>query len=232
MKCNIPLRAFGILFLCCLLMQLHGEALAQRQGQQVTLPYYVYSEDGQSANNFVPSGWMGDRSSLKLDLNWRKSPFAGQQCIKFEYSGKGGEGWAGIYWLKHWGNEPGEGLDLRGASTLELYVRGEKGGENIKLVVGGITGKYPDSDKREVSVTLSQAWERVVIDVSDLDLRYITGGLAVVVSQYDNRGNGVKFYLDDIVYRSATAPATPPGDDIQQPSSNLVPVSLELSAEG
>ena len=53
--------------------------------------------------------------------------------------GEGQKGWAGIYWQhpdKNWGDEIG--LNLVGAKKISFYAKGERGGEIVEFISGGI----------------------------------------------------------------------------------------------
>lgn len=173
-------------------------------GYKVQLPFYVYKDRISRENHYIPSGWMGDYSDVKLNENWRENPKDGQSCIRIEYSAKRsqGQGWAGIYWqnpANNWGTVKG-GFDLRGATKLTFWARGEKGGEICEFKMGGIRGEYSDSDAATTGpVQLTKGWKKYTIDLKGLDLSYISGGFCWVVTANDNP-DGCIIYLDEIVY--------------------------------
>jgi hypothetical protein len=91
-------------------------------------------------------------------------------------------------------------------------VRGAKGGEKVEFFVGGVgrdaasgtpTATFPDSTPRQPQLgtlfTLTPDWQKISIDVSNLDLRYVLGGFAWVASAANNT-EGAVFHLDDIQY--------------------------------
>lgn len=173
-------------------------------------PFYIYHDAWNRLNHYCPSGWMGDYGDIKLDENWKKNPAGGKTCIKITYTAemKQGAGWAGIYWQNppnNWGTMKG-GYDLTGAKKVFFYARGEKGGELIECKIGGITGRYPDSAAATSGVIeLSKKWKLYSIDLSDLDLSYISGGFCVVFSKQMNP-DGCSFYLDEIYYTDKDKP--------------------------
>jgi hypothetical protein len=171
-------------------------------GDKVRFPFYVYKDRISKENHFVPSGWMGDWGDLKINENYKDNPKSGSSCIKIEYSAvrSQGQGWAGIYWqnpANNWGNVKG-GYDLRGATRITFYARGEKGGELCEFKIGGIRGEYSDSATTG-PIVLTQNWKKYTIDLKDLDLSYISGGFCWVITANDNP-NGAVIYLDEIVY--------------------------------
>jgi hypothetical protein len=166
-------------------------------------PFYIYTDDKSDLNHFAPSGWMGDVSDLSLSGAYQDNPKMGNSCLKIAYLAKGSEGWAGIYWqnpANNWGKRKG-GFDLRGATALTFWAKGEKGGEKItEFKIGGITGKFPDSDVAFIkSIKLTKEWRQYFIDLSKKDLRYINGGFCFVVLRRENP-LGAQFYLDEIRY--------------------------------
>ncbi|MCS7151968.1 MAG: hypothetical protein NZ928_06255 [Endomicrobia bacterium] len=173
-------------------------------GYKTQLPFYVYKDRISRENHYIPSGWMGDYGDIKLNENWRENPKEGVSCIRIEYSAKRsqGQGWAGIYWqnpANNWGTIKG-GFDLRGATKLTFYARGEKGGEICEFKMGGIRGEYSDSDASTTGpVQLTKGWKKFTIDLKGLDLSYISGGFCWVVTANDNP-DGCVIYLDEIVY--------------------------------
>jgi len=174
-------------------------------GKKATLPFRVYTDSTARDNHYAPSGWMGDYGDLKLNENYKTNPHSGKTCIEIKYSAKGtqGAGWTGIYWQNppnNWGTVKGGGFDIRGATRLTFWVRGAKGGEVAEFKMGGITGEYADSDMATTgSVELTSEWKQYQIDLSGLDLSYISGGFVWVTSSMDNP-DGCAIYLDDIIY--------------------------------
>jgi|YNPMSStandDraft_1061717.scaffolds.fasta_scaffold14914_2 hypothetical protein len=175
-------------------------------GFKVQFPFYVYKDRISRENHYIPSGWMGDYGDIKLNENWKENPKDGMSCIKIEYSAKRaqGQGWAGIYWqnpANNWGTVKG-GFDLRGATKLTFYARGEKGGEICEFKMGGIRGEYSDSDAATTGpVALTKGWKKYTIDLKGLDLSYISGGFCWVITANDNP-DGAVIYIDEIVYEA------------------------------
>lgn len=170
----------------------------------LTQPFYVYLDKDSPQNFFCPSGWMGDVNSLKFNDDWNVNPHSGSSCIRIVYvPSHSGLKWAGIYWQNppnNWGFKEGS-LDLTGARRLTFWARGERGGEIIeKFRVGGIIGRYPDSDAAYITrITLTKEWKQYIIDLTGKDLTYICGGFCWVAKLEDNL-DGLIFYLDDIRY--------------------------------
>jgi hypothetical protein len=165
--------------------------------------FFVYTDEKSKQNHFYPSGWMGDTQDLKFSGAYQTNPVLGKTCLRVTYLAKGPKQWAGIYWQNppnNWGTAKG-GYDLRGASALTFWVRGEKGGEKIsEFKIGGLTGKNPDSDVAWIGpINLKSDWTQYRIDLSKKDLRYINGGFCFTVLQGDNP-KGCTFYLDEMKY--------------------------------
>jgi len=169
------------------------------------MPFYIYADKGSIQNHFIPSGWMGDYSDLKLDVGSTDNPYFGKTCIKITYDNKATNGarWAGMYWqypANNWGGVDG-GFDLSRAKKLTFWARGEKGGERIEeFKVGGIMGEYSDSDTAGIGpVVLDKEWKQYTIDLTGKDLSYIIGGFAWATN-LDVNPDGAVFYLDEIKY--------------------------------
>jgi hypothetical protein len=176
---------------------------AEATSKRPKFPLHLF-KDSISAN-YYPSGWMGDHGDIRMNPAHAGSPHAGRYCIKIDYLGKGSQsaGWAGVYWLfpnSNWGNYRG-GYDLTGAKKLTFWARGERGGEVIlEAKVGGISGKYVDSASAGIGpLTLTTEWRQYQIDLSAMDLSYISGGFCWIAERDSNTG-GCTFYLDDITY--------------------------------
>jgi hypothetical protein len=151
-----------------------------------TTPVYeqfaIYSHREARHNHYVPSGYMGD-STLNMSGAYVPPHEGNGPCLRVIYRKGGQMGWSGIYWQQpanNWGDIPGDtGFDLRGASRLTFWARGEKGGEKIHEVrVGGIVGRYPDSD---VAVKGRSSWAKI-----GNSMKSISRGKTYVTSSQDS----------------------------------------------
>ena len=162
-------------------------------------PVYVY-EDGFAGMPWVPSGWMGATGAMTLDDKDASDPHTGDYAIRLRLEGNSGYG--AIAWQhppNDWGDEPG-GFDLTGAGALEVWARGEYGGEQVKFGVGllGSDRAHPDSVIAEVDgITLTEDWQRFEIPLSGRDLSQLKTGFVVAVT---GRRSAVTVYLDRIRY--------------------------------
>ncbi|MBT8107119.1 MAG: hypothetical protein KJP17_02720 [Gammaproteobacteria bacterium] len=161
-------------------------------------PVSVY-DDSFQAMPWVPSGWMGSIESLTLDGEYRdEPPYEGVASIRIRYEGK--FGWAGIAWQdppNNWGDLEG-GYDLTGARALELWARGEYGGEKVSFGVGIIQQDkaHPDSGIAKLDgVQLTREWQRYTVPLDKLDLSSIKTGFVVALT---GRSSPVTVYLDSI----------------------------------
>ena len=165
--------------------------------RRTPLPFYVY-QDGFEGMPWVPSGWMGTIDSLTLVGDHTENPQAGKAAIKMRYTGE--FGWVGVAWQhppNNWGDQEG-GFDLTGAKELELWARGEYGGEKIKIGVGLIGDEKPHADSSMTSVdgiVLTDEWQRYSISLKKLDLSSIKTGFVVTLT---GRRTPVTVYLDSI----------------------------------
>jgi len=168
-------------------------------------PFAVYVDRSSRENHYIASGWMGDYGDIRISEGEKENPYSGTTCIKITYTAEGnqGAGWAGLYWQwppNNWGERKG-GFDLTGATKLTFWARGENGGEQImEFKMGGLTGTYSDSDSATIGpVELTLEWTQYTIDLSNLDLSYISAGFCWVTNNMA-APDGVIFYLDDIIY--------------------------------
>ncbi len=187
--------------------------------------FYIYFEKNSPKNHFMPSGWMGDVGSLTFNDQSFQEAYVGATSIEIKYNPEESdqEGWAGIYWQScenNWGNR-NTGYDLTGHNKLVFSAKGSEGGEIItRAKVGGITKDgatgqpvdYPDSVDAEVGpIRLSNQWQDYHINLTDKDLSYVNGGLALIFSA-EHVGSEQKIYIDNIRY------AQDPELDAEDPS--------------
>ena len=165
------------------------------------MPFYVY-RDGFEGMPWVPSGWMGSykaTESLTLDGDHADNPYAGRACIKLRYVGEVGT-WVGVAWqhpANNWGDMAG-GHDLTGATALELWARGEYGGERFNIGVGLLEADKPHPDSGKTSaegVVLKDAWQRYRIPLDGIDLSSLKTGFVVTLT---GQRTSVNIYLDNI----------------------------------
>jgi hypothetical protein len=164
-----------------------------------SMPVVVFDEAGREAGPYVPSGWMGDTKSIKLDLKCEQRPHAGKTCIRVDFTQ--GKGWGGVVWQSpggDWGDRAG-GLDLVGAKQLTFWARGQKGGEEVSFELGliGHEKRFFDTANAKLKVTLTPDWKQYSIDLSGKDLSRIKTGFSWTVAA---SGDPITFFLDDIQY--------------------------------
>lgn len=161
------------------------------------MPVAVY-EDGFEGMPWVPSGWMGGVEHLTLDGDQAAVVHEGAAAVRIRYEGP--LGWAGIAWQdppNNWGDRDG-GRDLRGAKALELWARGEYGGEQVSFGVGllGTDRAFPDSGIAKLDgIALTRDWRRYRVPLEGLDLAAIRTGFVVTLT---GRATPVTVYLDSI----------------------------------
>lgn len=166
------------------------------EGDGAPLPFAVNPEDGPAP--WAPSGFMGDLASTTLVPSTNR-PRSGATCLEAGFAAAGG--WGGVVWqhpANDWGDLPG-GHDLRPATKLVFFARGERGGEVVKFGMGvlGAEKAHPDTASAEKTVTLTAEWTRYEIDLGSADLSTIKTGFMFAVA---GQGAPVKFFLDDIAY--------------------------------
>ncbi len=167
--------------------------------------FNIYTDKSSPGNHYVPSGWMGDFSDIKVDDRWMEDAHSGTTCVRIDYlpHRSQGAGWMGVYWqnpANNWGSKKA-GFDLTGAKKLVFWARGEKGGEIIsEFKIGGITGEFSDSDSAGIGpAMLTSDWKEYKIDLEGKDMSHIIGGFCLSANADDNP-DGFVIYLDDIKY--------------------------------
>lgn len=161
------------------------------------LPYQIYAE-GADESAYACSGYMGETAAITMDFRCTETPHDGDHCIRVDYAKA--DGWGGVVWQSppnDWGDQPG-GFDFTGATELEFYVRGARGGEVVSFHVGmiGPDKPYPDTAQAELkAVRLRADWQRLRVPLDGRDLSRIKSGFAWVLA---GQGQPVTFYLDDI----------------------------------
>ncbi len=191
--------------------------------------FYVYQDFISAGNHFGERGIMcndGDEDSVPpMDEACKTLPRSGTSCIKCKFVSRKSNcgGWYFMnntlqgsekYAQQNWGDIPGGGYNLCGATKLTFWARGEVGGERVKFFSFGIgrqsfTGKalkpYPDSEQQVSTgfLTLSTNWTQYTIDLTDKDLSRVLLGFAWQTKGSINRGMDITFYIDDIVYDKA-----------------------------
>lgn len=166
-----------------------------------TLPLVIYGE-ADDAPTFIPSGWMGDAKSIKLDPASKDRPQSGATSLRCEFSAT--TGWGGVAWqhpAQDWGDQRG-GFNLTGAKKLVFEARGATGGEEVSFGFGliGKEKRYHDTAKRSLGkVTLTKDWKRYEVPLDDLkageDLTRIKTGFVWSVA---SSGQPIVFFLDNI----------------------------------
>lgn len=171
-------------------LKVRGEARAR-------LPFSVY-EDRFEAMPWAPSGWMGGTEFLSMDGQSTEIVHSGEHSIRLRYEGT--FGWVGVAWQNpsnNWGDQDG-GFDLSGATALEVWARGQYGGEKVSFGVGLLdeSATYPDSSINKVEdVVLTREWQRFEVPLKRADLASLKTGFVVTLT---GRRTPVTVYLDDI----------------------------------
>jgi len=190
------------------------------------LAFDVYTDVGAAGNHFLARGKMpNEAASVLMDEGWATMPYAGASCIRCDFTADA-ENWGGFYFMNgllgpddrepvpNWADTPNAGLDLRGASQVTFYARGELGGERVEFFVGGVgwgtddkgnstapNKPYPDSFPKMSTGyrKLSKRWTRYTISLRKADLSsYVLGGFGWVTNAVQNHGRSITFYLDNI----------------------------------
>ncbi len=167
------------------------------RGAARQVPVWVY-RDADTVNQWIPSGHMGATANIISQVDARVSD---RQGTVIKAGVKPGSQWAGIVWQSpegDWGDKDG-GYDIKGASKLSFWAKGEKGGEEVKFEYGILarTAKFFDTARDSMTVKLTRDWKEYSFDLKGKDLSRIKSGFCWVIAPPPS---GVTFYLDDIRY--------------------------------
>ena len=180
---NLPLRVDAPL-----------RALTARKAE---FPLIVYAE-ADSAQSYIPAGWMGDTKAIKLDPLCAEQPHSGKTCLRCDFTAD--KGWGGVVWqnpAQDWGDRAG-GFDLTGAKRLTFWAKGDKGGEVVgfKFGIVGREKRFFDTGTGSIEkVTLTKDWKQYEISLGKQDLTRIKTGF---VWNLASSGEPITFYLDDV----------------------------------
>jgi hypothetical protein len=160
------------------------------------MPVAVY-EDGFESMPWAPSGWMGNVESLTLDGDFEEVTYEGPSAIRMRYTGT--NKWVSVAWQNppnNWGDQDG-GFDLTGAAALELWARGEYGGEKASFGVGLLEKReYSDSTVVKTdTIALTSDWKRYILSLKGEDLSSLKTGFVVTIQ---GRRSPVTIYLDNV----------------------------------
>ena len=172
------------------------KGMAGEPGAKTTLPLVVYDEPGET-RLYAPSGYMGDADGIQTDDACRDNPKDGTTCLKTTFDRT--KGWGGVVWQhpeNDWGEVEG-GMDLRGATKLTFWARGQAGSEKVKFGFGilGRDKKFYDSATGENEVTLTKEWKQYSFDLTQADLSRIKTAFYWSLA---SDGKPMTFYLDNI----------------------------------
>jgi len=161
---------------------------------------------------FVPSGFMGDISALKVEQSPER-PHSGSYSQKWGYRPKSsGPGWAAVAWQypeNNWGDRPGKNLSANQYRSVTVWARGVRDPQSrtlpkVQFKAGGAT----DPAKRYQAsfevvgdfVTLTEDWMQYSLDLTGQNLSQVIAAFVVVIRAQDVGPTGATFYLSDIEY--------------------------------
>ena len=161
------------------------------------MPVDVYADSFEHMP-WAPSGWMGGVDSLTFEGDSTETVHEGSAAIRMRYTGT--FGWVGVAWQhppNNWGDQDG-GFDLTGATALEVWARGEYGGEKVTFGVGLLEKDraHPDSAiAKTKTIALTNEWVKYRVPLKGKDLTSLKTGFVVTLQ---GRQSPVTVYLDSI----------------------------------
>lgn len=168
----------------------------------------VFDDFESGGEAYFPSGWMGLPNPGAEDLRIQypnQGQYRGASCMRIRWTPARPDAWVGVYWQYPEGNwGEAKGRDLRGATLLTFWARGERGGEVAEFKIGGVNrdrrgGPHSDSLPTLTTgrLTLSKKWTKYTIRLNGRDLGNVIGGFCWVASAFHNP-KGCVIYLDDV----------------------------------
>jgi len=151
---------------------------------------------------FIASGYMGDGADGGIKrVEECASPRPGNGrglCHRFTWT-PGSQGWAGVFWQfpeGSWGEVPGLAI-ASGATMVELYAWGARGGENVTFVVGmsDVDGFHAEL----ADIELGTKPEKLTIDLTGQPYGDVTGGFGWVAS--GDPSPDLSFFIDDVQWK-------------------------------
>jgi len=184
---------------------------------------YIYKDFSVAENHFTQRAKIDDGNSdyvYDMNENWQEDPYSGSSAIEVKVRTEGNS-WGGWLFLNgflpegeilpqlSFGEVPGAGEDLTGATALVFEARGAQGGEVVEFFTAGLgyhgetnarMADYPDSSHKITLdfITLTPDWQTYTIDLTDADLSFIGCGFGFVLSGTHSGNTESVFYLDDI----------------------------------
>lgn len=150
--------------------------------------------------HYVPSGYMGDTKNIIVRQNFIDGVRPDSLCTKISYS-SGVNGWGGVFWqypANNWCTLKGVDLSSGGYRKLTFYVKGDKGGEEIKFKSGQDCGDSYNSE--ELTNRITKEWTKLTINLEGKDFSNISGAFCWVVDSKANNNGNVTFYIDDVKF--------------------------------
>lgn len=188
--------------------------------------FYVYDDFCSAGNHFPERGLMcnaGDEASAPpMDEACTERPWSGLNCIKCRFNSNG-PNWGGWLFVNsvvpvehkdpqpNWGDFPGGGHNLTGATRLTFRARGKEGGERVRFFCLGMgrrastgcaSAPHPGSSRKVSSsyVTLTREWCEYAIPLTGKNMTNVLLGFGWQTKSALNDFDDITFYLDEISY--------------------------------
>jgi energy-coupling factor transporter ATP-binding protein EcfA2 len=187
---------------------MHDEFHTQR-------PVYDASSAG---SHFVPLGNLPDQNAPMSVIGiWGDNPPSGATAYRNWFEVVSGQPYWGLDFRTGLLNTDGRtgtnaGVSIPDPERLTFWARGPSGGEPVRFEesmvsrdadTGGSTNHFPDSSPRTPAcgavAMLTTSWQRVAVDLSELDTCYVLDGFEWTAEVARNPAGAV-FFLDDINY--------------------------------
>jgi hypothetical protein len=184
-----------------------GPLVAAAGGAPEALPFFLYADLGAAANRGAWSNVMAaDGSSVALEPADGRVRAEGGTALRLDFRfGPAPGAWAGIAVASapgYWGATPGPGFDLSAARRLVLDVRGERGGEGIRVKVAP-AGDAAFGDAAPLPfdsgwLRLSAGWQTVTVPVDGRALTRVVIPLMIIANRAHNPSGAATVLLDAV----------------------------------
>jgi hypothetical protein len=205
-RCSRPALARLVLAGATLLVLFAPAACADEAAS-----WYVYRDAGSPDNhgfwsNVVPAN---GHDMLHIDLADRTGPASGATAIRIDiaFTSGGSCGIAVASTPGYWGDQPGDGFDLRRAGALVFDARGAAGGERIRIKAA-VAGDQSFGDSAPLPIdygwiVLTPEWREYRIDNDGRDLSRVITPIMLIANKKQNPSGRLTLFLDDIRYEMA-----------------------------
>jgi hypothetical protein len=175
--------------------------------------WFVYRDADSEGNHGHWTNFMAKDNKELIEpfrLADKVEPAFGETCIKATVKFQAASDWCGVAVScapDYWGEQPSDAaFDLKKATKLVFYARGENGGESIQVKVA-VAGdkKFGDSAKIPAAtswLTLKKTWQpyELPINAKRTNLERVVTPFCFVTDKAHNRADEITVYFDHVYF--------------------------------